>query len=39
MSDAWGVTVKDEASLNLNPDKDNIVDLLDLSLLANSYEG
>jgi len=39
MSDAWGLTVKDEASLNLNPDKDNIVDLLDLSLLANSYEG
>lgn len=39
MSDAWGKTVKDEASINLNPDKDNIVDLLDLSLLANSFEG
>ncbi len=39
MSDAWGLTVKDDASLNLNPDADNIVDLLDLSLLANSFEG
>lgn len=39
MSDAWGLTVKDDASLNLNPDADNVVDLLDLSLLANSFEG
>jgi hypothetical protein len=39
MSDAWGLTVKDDAWLNLNPDTDNVVDLLDLSLLANSFEG
>src|SRR3989344_6261562 len=39
MSDAWGLTVKDDAWLNLNPDNDNVVDLLDLSLLANSFEG
>ena len=39
MSDAWGLTVKDDAWLNLNPDSDNVVDLLDLSLLANSFEG
>jgi len=39
MSDAWGVTVKDDAWLNLNPESDNIVDLLDLSLLAGSFEG
>lgn len=39
MSEAWGLTVKDDAWLNLNPDNDNVVDLLDLSLLANSFEG
>lgn len=39
MSDTWGLTVKDDASINLNPDTDNVVDLLDLSLLANSFEG
>lgn len=39
MSDAWGVTVKDDAWLNLNPEADNVVDLLDLSLLAGSFEG
>lgn len=39
MSEAWGLTVKDDASLNLNPEADNVVDLLDLSLLANSFEG
>ncbi|MCR4278278.1 MAG: hypothetical protein NUV80_05800 [Candidatus Berkelbacteria bacterium] len=39
MSNAWGLTVKDDAWLNLNPDSDNVVDLLDLSLLANSFEG
>lgn len=39
MSNAWGQTVKDDASLNLNPEADNVVDLLDISLLANSFEG
>lgn len=39
MSDAWGLNVKDDAWLNLNPDRDSVVDLLDLSLLANSFEG
>jgi len=39
MSDKWGQTVKDDASINLNPEVDNIVDLLDISLLANSFEG
>lgn len=39
MSDAWGQTVKDDASINLNPEVDNVVDLLDISLLANSFEG
>lgn len=39
MSDAWGLTVKDDASLNLNPETDSVVDLLDLSLLANAFEG
>ena len=39
MSEAWGLSVKDDAWLNLNPDSDNVVDLLDLSLLANSFEG
>ncbi len=39
MSDSWGLTVKDDAWLNLNPDLDSVVDLLDLSLMANSFEG
>ncbi len=39
MSDAWGLTVKDDASLNLNPQTDNVVDLLDLSIFANNFEG
>ncbi|MBI4948359.1 hypothetical protein HY844_02295 [Candidatus Berkelbacteria bacterium] len=37
MSDAWGQNVNDDAWLNLNPESDNVVDLLDLSILANSY--
>ncbi len=39
MSNSWGQVVKDDASLNLNPEVDNVVDLLDISLLANSFEG
>lgn len=39
MSDAWGQNVQGDAWINLNPDVDNIVDLLDLSLLANNFEG
>lgn len=37
MSDAWGMNVSDDAWLNLNPENDNVVDLLDLSLLANNF--
>lgn len=39
MSNSWGLTVKDDASINLNPEIDNIVDLLDISLLGANYEG
>lgn len=39
MSDAWGRVVQDDASLNLNPETDNTVDLLDISLFATGFEG
>lgn len=38
MANSWGLTVKDDASLNLNPQTDNVVDLLDFSILANNFE-
>lgn len=39
MSSAWGQTVKDDASTNLNPDSDNVVDLLDISIFASNWTG
>lgn len=36
---AWGQTVKDDDWTNLNPEVDNEINLLDISIFANNWEG
>lgn len=35
----WGYKTKDDDWMNLNPDVDNEINLLDISIFANSWEG
>ncbi len=39
ISNGWGVTIVGEDWRNLNPDVDNEINLLDLSIFANNWEG
>lgn len=39
ISNGWGVTIVGEDWRNLNPESDNEINLLDLSIFANNWEG
>lgn len=39
LSNAWGTTIQGEDWRNLNPEADNEINLLDMSIFANNWEG